>query len=299
MAESPTPYRATHVYKVVDGCEIKADVIGASPGASKPAVIWIHGGGLIFGSRSASPRAGFVRALLERDFVVISIDHRLAPETKLPGILEDVADAWRWAREQGPELLGIDAARMGMAGGSSGAYLALLSGYLVQPAPRALASFSGFGDITAPWEADPSAAYRQMPLVTRDEANRSVGVHPVSEAPAEPDRAYFYLYCRQQGRWLEEATGRDPRQDADWFKRCCPLLNLSADYPPTILIHGTADTDVPCDESRNLAARLAALGVSHAFLALEGVGHGFAGATPDDAQAAEAAAAEFLESWLR
>ena len=49
------PVRDTYVYKVVDGREIEADVIGADPGASKPCVVWIHGGGLIFGWRKTSP----------------------------------------------------------------------------------------------------------------------------------------------------------------------------------------------------------------------------------------------------
>jgi acetyl esterase/lipase len=78
---------------VVDGREIKADVFGASPGANKPGVIWIHGGGLIFGSRTKSPRPALLGALLQGGIVVMSIDHRLAPETKLPGTGEDVHDA--------------------------------------------------------------------------------------------------------------------------------------------------------------------------------------------------------------
>ena len=88
------PNRETYVYKAVADCEISVDVIGASPGASKPCVIWIHGGGLIFGSRTASPRPTFLEALLQRGFVVASIDHRFAPETKLSAIVEDVHDAW-------------------------------------------------------------------------------------------------------------------------------------------------------------------------------------------------------------
>jgi acetyl esterase/lipase len=41
----------TYVYRTVGGCEIKADVHQAAPGASKPGVLWIHGGALIMGSR--------------------------------------------------------------------------------------------------------------------------------------------------------------------------------------------------------------------------------------------------------
>jgi len=293
------PSRETHVYKVVEGCEIKADVFGASRGARKPCVIWIHGGGLIFGSRTKSPRATFLGALLQKGLVVVSIDHRLAPETKLPGIVEDVHDAWHWIREHGPRLYGIDATRMAMAGGSSGAYLTLMSGYSLRPSPRVLASFWGFGDITAPWEADPSAFYREEPLVSREEAKRSVGTVQVCEPPANVDRAYFYLYCRQQGRWLIEVTGHDPREDAKWFDPYCPLHNVTANFPPTILIHGTLDTDVPYQESKNLAGRFIEVGVKHEFISLEGVGHGFAGAQPEEAERAEVAAAAFLEANLR
>ena len=130
--------RATHVYKSVDGRDICADVIGASPGARKPAVVWIHGGGLIFGSRTVSPRDPFLRALLEGGFVVVSIDHRLAPETKLPDIVDDVRDAWRWIGDVGLARFGIDSERLAMAGGSAGVYLSLMSGYLLDPRPRAM-----------------------------------------------------------------------------------------------------------------------------------------------------------------
>ena len=299
ISSNTPPARETYVYKTVEGCDIKADVIGANPGASKPCVIWIHGGGLIFGSRTNSPRPTFLKTLLQRNFVVVSIDHRLAPETKLPDIVEDVRDAWRWIRDRGLSLFGIDPAGVAMAGGSAGAYLSLMSGYSMRPGPRVLASFWGYGDITAPWETEPSAFYREMARVSREEADRVVGTVAVSEPPGDVDRAYFYLYCRQLGRWPIEVTGHEPREDAEWFQPYCPLHNISANYPPTILIHGTSDTDVPHEESENLATRFAEVGVEHEFLSLKKIGHGFAGATPEQVERAEVAAADFLQAHLR
>jgi acetyl esterase/lipase len=293
------PERETHVYRTVDRCEIKADVVGARSGAKKPCLVWIHGGGLIFGSRKVSPRENFLRSLLQRDFVVISIDHRLAPETKLPAIVDDVRHAWHWIFEQGSKQFGIDTSRVAIGGASAGAYLALMGGYSLRPRPRALASFWGFGDITASWEAEPNAFYRESPLVAKDEADRSVGVVPVSEPSPEIDRGYFYLYCRQQGRWLIEVTGHDPGADAPWFNPYCPIRNIAPGYPPTILVHGTMDTDVPHQESRNLALCFEQLGVPHEFLSLEGVGHGFTGARPEDVERVEATVAAFLEAGVR
>jgi acetyl esterase/lipase len=292
------PPRHTFVYKLVDDCEIKADVFGIEPRSRKPAVIWIHGGGLIFGTR-ASPRPGLVAALAAAGAVVVSIDHRLAPETKLPDIVDDIRDAWHWVRARGSESLGIDPSRVAIAGSSAGGYLSLMSGYALQPRPRALVSFFGFGDITLDWEAKPSAHYRQFPLVTPEAAWRNVGQTAIAEPPADRDRSEFYLYCRQQGRWLEHVVGRDPEREPRWFDAYCPVRNLTEDFPPTLLIHGTEDTDVPADESKNMAAALARANVTHELLLLDGVGHGFGGATPDQVAAAERRVADFLMARLR
>src|SRR5262245_15637054 len=122
MQPIPTPaVRQSHCYKSVSGEAIEADVLGAEPGGRRPCILWIHGGGLIFGSRTASPRPSFVHALLARGFVIVSIDHRLAPEVKLPTIVNDVKDAWTWLHGSGPKLFGVDPARIAMAGASAGA----------------------------------------------------------------------------------------------------------------------------------------------------------------------------------
>ncbi|HQR71938.1 MAG TPA: alpha/beta hydrolase [Burkholderiaceae bacterium] len=290
--------RETHIYKVVEGQQIKADVFGASVGANRPAVVWIHGGGLIFGSRT-TPRPAFLAALLRGGVVVISIDHRLAPETKLADIVDDVRDAWRWVVEQGPSLLGIDPERVAMAGGSSGAYLTLMSGYCVQPKPRALAAFAGFGDITTPWEAEPSAHYlEKFPPISREEAVQKLGT-ALAEPGPEVDRGYFYVYCRQQGRWPIEVTGHDPLLEPRWFDAYCPIRNVTAQYPPTMLIHGRLDTDVPCEESQKMAVRLGEANVEYELLTLDGIGHGLSGASPEVVTSVEGRAAAFLVEHLR
>jgi acetyl esterase/lipase len=301
MSESDVSQRLeaqTFIYKVADGCEIKADVFGADAAALKPAIVWIHGGGLIFGSRRNSPRPGLLAALLSAGTVVVSIDYRLAPETKLPEIYGDVRDAWHWVYDQG-QALGIDTDRMAMAGGSAGGYLSLISGYALQPRPRALASLFGFSDITLDWEAKPSAHYRQFPLVTAEAAWAAVGKVPMSEPTADRDRSEFYVHCRQHGRWLEHVAGRDPEREPRWFDMYCPVRNVTPAFPPTLLIHGTDDTDVPAQESKNMVAALARAGVPHALLLLRGTGHGFAGATPEQVAAAERHVADFLVKPLR
>jgi len=57
--------------------------------------------------------------------------------------------------------------------------------------------------------------------------------------------------------------------------------------------------DVPYQESKNMAARLAEAEVEHELVTLEGAGHGLAGAKPEEADSAETRAAAFLQAHLR
>jgi len=261
------------VYKKAGGCEIKADVFGPADSAVAPAAVWIHGGALIMGSRRLAQNNGVLRALLDAGFRVVSIDYRLAPETKLPAIIEDVQDAFQWVRAQSREL-GIDADRLVVSGGSAGGYLTLITGFCVKPRPKALAPFWGYGDIVGPWYSRPDPFYSKQPAVSREEALAAVTTTPLSEPPPKNTRGRFYLHCRQQGIWPKEVAGHDPDREDKWFTPYCPIRNVTREYPPTMLVHGTADTDVPYEQSKMMAARLAAVGVKHQLVTVPDGAHG-------------------------
>jgi acetyl esterase/lipase len=270
----------TVVYKVAQGCEIKADVYPAGKGARKPALLWIHGGALIGGSRKQIGTP-MLFDLHQLGYVVVSIDYRLAPTTKVPQIIEDLQDAWQWLRKEGPARFGVDPDRIATAGGSAGGYLTLMSGFCLTPRPRALVSYFGYGDIDGPWLTQPSEFYRKQQLVSMEAARAGAGTAIISESPAG-NRGNFYLMCRQQGIWPSEVSGHDPAKEPKWFDRYCPIRNVTGRYPPTLLIHGTADTDVPYEESKMMDAKLKEVGVEHEFLTVPGAGHGLTGAKPED-----------------
>src|SRR4051794_17629418 len=96
-----TPGRSTFVYKRAGDCEIALDVYRPAIDGPVPVVVWIHGGALIMGSRASVP--GHMLAVC-RDFdaALVSIDYRLAPQVKLPEIIEDLQAAFRWIRDDGP-----------------------------------------------------------------------------------------------------------------------------------------------------------------------------------------------------
>jgi acetyl esterase/lipase len=265
--------RVTFTYKTVGACAIKADVIRPAARDNLPVAVWIHGGALIMGDRHGID--GTLRdGLVDAGYVVVSIDYRLAPETKLAGILEDVRDAFAWIRTEGANKLGARTDRIAVLGGSAGGYLTLCTGFLIESRPAALVSFWGYGDIAGDWYARPDEFYRRQPLIAESEARAAVGKSAIAEPAAGNTRGRFYLYCRQNGRWSREVAGLDPAADPKAFDRFCPVRNVSPEYPPTMLIHGTKDTDVPHEQSVDMNAALARAGVTHEFISVANGGHG-------------------------
>jgi acetyl esterase/lipase len=216
-----------------------------------------------------------LRRYIGAGFAVVSIDYRLAPETKLPEILEDVRDAHQWVRRNGRTLARLDADRLAVAGHSAGGYLALMTGILLEPRPRALVSFYGFGDIAGEWYSRPDPFYSSQPSVPEEEARRAVGAAPLSEPPPSNTRGRFYLFCRQRGLWPKEVTGRDPDTEPAAFDPWCPVRNVTRRYPPALLLHGDKDTDVPYGQSVMMAEELKRHGVEHELITIPGGGHGF------------------------
>lgn len=267
----------TYIYRVVRGCSIKYDVYRPKSASPAPVIVWIHGGALIGGSRSWTHPV--VREMLtERGFAQVSIDYRLAPETKLPDIIDDVREAFRSICEALPKQCNLDPTRVGVIGGSAGGYLTLMAGFAVTPRPKALVSLYGYGDIVGPWYSEPDPFYCRQARVSEEEARGVVGGDPISETyRGGPDRFRFYLWCRQMGNWPKEIMGVDPKTDDAAFAPYCPERNVTRDYPPTLLLHGTADTDVPYERSVDMAKQLRGAGVNHELITIDGGTHGFDG----------------------
>ena len=266
--------KQSFTYKIVEKCEIKADVYTVSDDVKRPVVIWIHGGALITGYRE-NIKPDQIGLYVKAGYTLISIDYRLAPETKLKAIIEDIQDAYKWIREESSHLLNLDPDRIAIIGHSAGGYLTLMAGFCVNPRPKALISFYGYGDITGDWYSKPDPFYCKQPLVPKEEAYASVGGPVISEALSQPNRGRFYLYCRQHGLWPKEVTGHDPNTEPSAFDSFCPIRNITKEYPPTMLLHGDKDTDVPYSQSLMMANELAHVGVKHELITIHDGEHGF------------------------
>jgi len=244
--------KKTVIYKQDDQFTIKADFYRTN-GENAPVVVYIHGGGLVWGTREEISE-DMIKLYTDNGIALYSIDYRLAPKTRLPDILEDVQDALHWIESEGPKQFSIDPKKIAVVGSSAGGFLALSTGTFPRK-PRAIVSFYGYGDIIGAWATSPSKFYCQKDMVPKELAQKLISDNVMTEASIE-QRFLYYVYARQQGTWIQEITGVDPSVHKDALSKFCPKQNITKDFPPTLLLHGTKDTDVPYEQSVFMRAAL-------------------------------------------
>ena len=297
--DSPALVKSTYTYKTVGDVKIQADVYRPNDTKVRPVIVWIHGGALIMGNRNSVPR-NLLDLCHAEGFALVSIDYRLAPEVKLPAIIADIDDAFRWLREKASKTCHLDAEGMVVTGGSAGGYLTLMVGVRIKARPRALVAYWGYGDIDGRWYTQPSEHYRKQPLVSREEALQQVGARVVTGSePGLKARGRYYLYLRQNGLWTKEVTGFDPVSEKAKLDPYCPVRNVSAECPPTMLIHGTEDTDVPYSLSVDMDKELSRQNVPHELVTVTGAGHGLSGGEKKAVAAAHEKALKFIRDRLK
>ncbi|MHC0038434.1 alpha/beta hydrolase [Pseudoneobacillus sp. C159] len=263
--------KKTIIYKKDSYFKLKADFYGTGSD-SAPVIVYIHGGGLIWGSREDISEE-MIKIYKDNGFAIFSIDYRLAPETKLTDILKDVEDAFIWLKTEGVNQFSINPDKIAVVGGSAGGFLALHTGTF-NIKPSAIVSFYGYGDISAKWAINPSTIYRQKELIPHELAMTLLSEDVISEGPVEK-RYLIYLYARQQGMWVQEITGLNPSFDREAIVNLCPIHSVDQEFPPTLFLHGTADTDVPYEQSVFMRAALLKKGVTTRFVTIPNGEHVF------------------------
>ena len=101
--------------------------------------MWFHGGGFVIGSLETHDSV--CRMLANRaDCIVVSVDYRLAPESKFPAAVEDCEAALKWVALHAVEF-GGDPACIAVGGDSAGANLATVIAILARDAAHPKLAF--------------------------------------------------------------------------------------------------------------------------------------------------------------
>ena len=236
----------------------------------KAAIIYFHGGGLLYGRRKDLPRP-HLNTLTQAGYAIIAFDYPLAPAAKLEMIMNDVESSIQYYIDHSDELIKNPKSSEGslpyfLWGRSAGAYLCLIAaakGTYTQ-APAGILSYYGYGFLCDNWFKEPSRHYCTLPKVP--ESALCVipeGIH----ADGDLDTHYsVYVYASQQGNWIDLFyEGREKFFYLDYTLRACDKLPC-----PLFCAHSTGDTDVPFSEFTELsnkyhAKRFIVSGTEHDF----------------------------------
>ena len=240
----------------------------AAPGAGRPLVVYLHGGGWVvcdLDTHDALCR----RLSLGADAVVVSIDYRLAPEHRFPTAADDAWAALRWLAANAGAL-GLGAQPPAVGGDSAGATLAAVCAIKARDAGLPLAL--------------------QLLITPGTTAHQDTASHKLFAQGFLLDAAaidwFFDHYCPHAHR-------------RDW--RFAPLEapDLEGVAPACVVL---AECDPLVDEGIAYADRLRASGVPVQLELYRGLTHDFIkmGRVLKEAGQAQQAAADALkEAWNR
>lgn len=203
-----------------------------------PLVVYIHGGAWMMCDKADIQVQPVLRAL-ERGWAVAAVNYRLSGEALFPAQLADVKSALRWLRGNAAAL-GLDGNRMALWGSSAGAHLANLA---------ALTAGATFFDAAGDNGEDSGWSVRAVVswfgptnFLLMDEYLGASGlgcqVHGQADSP--------------ESLLLGSTIADVPELVA----QANPENWASPAAPPFFIQHGLADSIVPWQQSRDLAARL-------------------------------------------
>jgi acetyl esterase/lipase len=201
LSEQAPPYEPpvplTVQDRVAPGSEGSEDVavrVYAPAGrtAALPGLLYIHGGGFVFGSvDSEGPRAQEFAAAA--DAVVVSVDYRLAPENPFPAALQDCYAALTYLAKNATEL-GVDPQHIGVAGASAGGCLAAATALMARDlgGPELCMQYLGIPVLDDRLETHSMRTYTDTPVWNRPNAILSWRYYLGGQQPAPyaaPSRA--------------------------------------------------------------------------------------------------------------
>ena len=232
-------------YKTVKGAKLTMHIFepeGHKPSERRPAIVFFFGGGWVGGTpQQFYPQCKY---LASRGMVAISAEYRVRNRHGATPYecVTDGKSAIRWARASAAKL-GMDPNRLAAGGGSAGAHVAACTG-VVDGLEEA-------GEDASVSSKPNALVLFNPPLLLDWEEWKKRGI---PEERLDDIRQRF--------------KGQDPR-------RVSPCHHVGAGAPPTLILHGEADTTIPIQTARAYVEAAKRAGSRCELAAYEGQGHGF------------------------
>ncbi len=206
-----------------------------------PTLVYIHGGGWIFGTKEGSVYQFL--PFLEKGWRVVNVEYRMASNSLAPAAVEDTRCALRWIFRNAKQY-NFDPTKIVLTGHSAGGHLSLMTGML----PK--------GNI----------------LDNRCYGDEDLKVAAIINWYGITD-VYDIIQGKNQKNYGVMWMGSQPNA-ADIARQVSPLTYVRSDLPPIISIHGDKDDVVPYTHATRLKEALDQAKVKNQLVTVKDGGHG-------------------------
>jgi acetyl esterase/lipase len=266
LADEPTFTRKEDViYGRKYGTALTMDVFTPKENANGAAVVLAVSGGWFSAHEAINP--GFVNEFLGRGYTVFAVVHGSQPKFTIPEILGDMNRAVRFIRFHAKDY-SIAPERIGITGGSAGGHLSLMMGT------------AGNAEDLKPRDAIDKTSSRVQAVACffpptdflnyGEPGNVALGRGTLSGFRAPFD----FHELDPKTRAFVQVTDEDKILEIG--RQISPIYHVTADDPPSLIIHGDADTLVPIQQAETIIEKFKEVNVPAELVVKKGAAHGWA-----------------------
>jgi acetyl esterase/lipase len=235
------------VYNTANNTPLKLDVwYPRDSQTPTPTLVYIHGGGWIFGSKEGAVYQFL--PFLEKGWRVVNVEYRMASNSLAPGAVEDTRCALRWIFRNAKQY-NFDTSKIVLTGHSAGGHLSLITGML--PDGTALDN-----------RCYASEKYGDVKMKVAAIINW-YGISDVNDLISGENLKNYAVM------WM----GSQP-DAAEIARQVSPLTYVRAGLPPVMTIHGDKDDVVPFSQAVRLHEALDKAKVPNRLYTVKNGGHG-------------------------
>ena len=255
------------------GVALTLDVFQPKENGNGIGIVFVVSGGW-FSGHDTEKLVGNAAPFVRRGYTVFTVVHGSQPKFTIPEILQDMNRAVRFIRFHAKEY-GIDPDQIGITGGSAGGHLSLMQGTA--------------GDKGNPEAKDPidrmssriqavACFFPPTDFLNYGKADENgIGKGVLGDLSAPFD---FHDFDPKLKKFVPVT---DEEKIKEIGRKISPIYHVSAESPPTLIIHGDKDLRVPLQQSETMVEKLKAAGVEAKLIIKPGEKHGWAGMGPDQA----------------
>jgi len=252
-------------YSSIDA-EMRLDIYLPRGVVKPPLMIWVHGGGMIFGNENTvkyDESAKLLEELIKNKIAVASVNYRLATDVPYPKSGQDVKTAIRYLRANAAKY-GFDSKKFAIGGDSAGAYLSLMAG--ITGDQKSL--FDDPNDPNLKTSASVSAVFDLF-----GNANVLTMAQNKIKYPCQDKKDFAYGLDPKMSVWFGDVTLPENREKVD-SANLYPFLAKNKSLPSFFIFHGTADCSVSKYDSIELDKTVKTLKGQSVLKLIPGENHG-------------------------